>query len=227
MVDIIAFGAHPDDVEFGCGGIIAKMASEGKRVLIVDLTLGDKASNGSAEVRRQEGIEAARILGAERICLDFKDCEIFDTYENRLKLVQVLREHRPELVLAPLWKGESNHPDHIAAGQMIRYACRYARFKSILPELPVHHVGGVLHYLHHLHGVPDFYIDISAFVDQWKASIEAHKSQMQTLPYLDWNLRVASANGVFAGADYAQGLVKGNPVIIENLMELANQVREL
>lgn len=227
MTDILAFGAHPDDIEFGCGAILAKMAAQGKKIVMVDLTLGDKSTNGTPEERRQEGIASAKLIGAERVYLDFKDCEIFDTYENRLKLVAVIRRYKPKLVLAPLWKGESNHPDHLACGAMARYACRYARFKKILPELPPHTVGGILHYLYPFHAIADFLVDVSDQVTTWKQMLECHKSQMLTLSYSDWNVRIAHALGVAVEGQYAQGLVKGNPIIVDDVMELSNQIREI
>jgi LmbE family N-acetylglucosaminyl deacetylase len=140
--DIMAIGAHPDDIEFGCGGILAKMAAEGKKVLLVDLTSGEKGTNGTKEIRQLEGHEAAKTIGAERIFLDFKDCEIFDTYEGRLKLVEIIRTYRPSLVIAPLWKGEMNHPDHIATGLMARAAFRYARLA--IPVCPYWQEGFIL-----------------------------------------------------------------------------------
>lgn len=227
MVDILAFGAHPDDVEFGCGAILAKMAFQGKKIVIVDLTLGDKGTNGTPEQRREEGIAAAQVIGAERHYLDFKDCEVIDSYANRLKLVEAIRTYRPQLVIAPLWKGEINHPDHLACGQMARYACRYARFKNILPQLPPHRVGGVLHYLYPFHGAADFLVDVSDHVDTWRQMLNCHASQMRTYAFDEWNLRIASAMGVAVEGKYAQGLAKGNPVIIDDIMVVSNQTREL
>lgn len=227
MTDILAFGAHPDDIEFGCGAILAKMAAEGKKVVMADLSLGDKASNGTPEERRLEGLASAKLIGAERVYLDFKDCEIMDTYENRLQLVKVIRTYKPKLVLAPLWKGEINHPDHLACGVMARYACRYARFKNVLPDMPIHRIGGILHYLYPFHTMADFLIDVSDHVDTWRKMLECHTTQMQTHPFSEYNIRIAHALGVATGGQYAQGLVKGNPVIIDDIMVLSNQIREL
>src|SRR5688572_843706 len=98
MTDILVFGVHPDDIEFSCGGILARMAAAGKSIVMVDLTSGEKSTNGSPEERRKEGEEAAKVINAKRIFLDFVDCEVFDTYEGRLKLVKVIREFRPKLV---------------------------------------------------------------------------------------------------------------------------------
>lgn len=226
-IDLLAFGPHPDDVEFGCGGILAKLADQGKDIVIVDLTLGEKGKNGSAEIRYKEGQSSAALIGAERIALDFKDCEVMDTYEGRLKLVKVIRQYKPKLILAPLWKGEENHPDHIATGLLARHACRYARFEKILPEFPVHWVEGILHYVPISYNDPDFLIDISDHVDTWRDMMKCHASQMQTNDYADWNLRQASKLGIQIGAAYAQALVKGNPVVVDDLMTIAKTTREI
>jgi len=227
MVDVLAFGAHPDDLEFGCGGILAKMSSQKKSIVMVDLTLGDKGTNGTPEGRRQESIAAAKVIGAERVFMDFKDCEVFDSYESRLKFVEVIRTYKPRLILAPEWKGEMNHPDHLACGILARYACRYARFGKILPNLPVHTPEGILHYTGAGSEMPDFLIDISDQVEQWKQMMACHESQLRTHSYMEWVLKKASWLGVLTGGKYAQGLIKGNPVIIDDPMSVARVTREL
>lgn len=227
MTTILAIGSHPDDIEFGCGGILAKMSALGHSIVMVDLTAGEKASNGTPEVRRKEALQAAKLIGAKRITLDFPDCEIFDTYEGRLKLVKVIREYRPEIVLAPMWQGMQNHPDHTASGCMARHACRYARFAKILPEIPLHRPKGILHYLQRNFDVPQFLIDISDYVEIWKQMILCHQSQLKTHNYLDWNLKVAARLGVLIGVPYAQGLAADNPVVIEDLTHISRGTFEL
>lgn len=227
MVDILAFGAHPDDVEFGCGGILAKAAANGQSIVIVDLTLGDKGTNGNPQLRKAEGEAAALLIGAKRFFLDFNDCEIFDTYEGRLKLVKIIREHRPRLVLAPVWDGERNHPDHLACGVMARYACRYARFAKILPELPIHRPEGILHYLPHAGKETDFLVDISQYVDTWKRMMDTHRSQMLTSPYSEKALKNAANYGAMIDRPYAQGLLKGNPIIVEDILTISRGAQEI
>lgn len=227
MCDILIFGAHPDDIEFACGGILAKMATQGKDIVMVDLTLGEKGTNGTPEQRREESENAAALIGAKRVFLDFSDCEITDTYEGRLRLVKVIREHKPRLVIAPMWNGEQNHPDHIACGKMARYACRYARFAKILPEHPIHWVEGILHYPPPTFDAVDFIVDVSDYVETWKKMMRCHISQMATFDYDDWNLRLASKLGVLIGTSYAQGLVKGNPVVVDDVMNVSKGAREI
>lgn len=223
--DILAFGAHPDDIEFGCGALLIKMAKQGKSIVMVDLTLGDKGTNGTVEIRRQESEAAAQVIGAKRVFLNFKDCEIIDSYAGRLELVKIIREYKPRLVLASYWKGEENHPDHIACGVMARYACRYARFRKILPDLPMHKPEGILHYF--ALGNPDFLIDISDELEMWKKMMHCHKSQMETFNYGDWCIRNAARWGICIGVEYAQGLIKGNPVQVDDLMTIARTSREI
>lgn len=227
MIDILAFGAHPDDIEFGCGGILASMALQGKSVVMVDLTLGEKSSFGDVITRRREAELSAQLIGAKRVFLDFLDCEILDTYEGRLKMVRIIREYKPKLVLSSLWKGENNHPDHIACGLMARYACRYARFDNVLPELPPHKVEGILHYLtpNHDHLI-DFLFDITDYVETWKAMMSCYQSQMQRYDYVDWNMRQAAKLGTLLNKPFAQGLAKGNPIEISDLMTISKGIRD-
>jgi N-acetylglucosamine malate deacetylase 1 len=227
MIDILAFGSHPDDIEFGCGGILAKAVAQGHKVAIADLTIGEQSTNGDTPTRRKEGENAAAVIGAERVVLDFADCEIFDTYEGRLKLVEVIRKFRPKLVLAPLWQGIETHPDHTACGILARHACRYAKFAKILPNLPPHAVEGILHYLPNAGGKPDFIIDVSAHVPTWKKMMQAHQSQLKTYPYDQWALKGAASLGTLIGAEYAQGLAKGNPIVIDDPLTIAKAPREL
>lgn len=223
----MAIGAHPDDVEFGCGGILCREAAEGRSIVIVDLTLGQKGTNGTPDERRKEATAAAKVIGAERVFLDFDDCEVMDSYAGRLQLVEVIRRYQPRLVLAPLWHGIGQHPDHIATGYMVRAACRYARFAKILPDLPTHWVEGILHYAGHALDQVDFVVDVSKVLEIWKTMMGCHRSQLKTYDYIDRVLRGASHYGVTIGTAYAQVLLKGSPVQVDDIMTVARSVREL
>lgn len=227
MTDILALGAHPDDIEFGCGGILAKAAAQGYTIVMADLTIGEKATHGTPEQRRQEGKLSSHVIGAKRVVMDFADCEIMDNYEGRLKLVKLFRDYRPRLIIAPIWKGEQNHPDHIACGLLARHACRYARFSKILPEIAPHAIEGILHYTSYQGIRPDFLIDVSDHIETWINMMDCHQSQHLTHPYKEWVLRQASQLGSMIGKNYAQGLVAGNPVVVEDLMQISKGIREL
>lgn len=225
MTDVLAIGAHPDDLEFGMGGILAKMASQNLSIVMVDMTLGECGTNGTPEIRRQEALKAAEIIGAERVFLDFKDCQIVDDYEGRLKLVALIRQYKPKLIIAPMWKEEMNHPDHLASGKLARAAIRYARFSKILPHLPIHRAEGILHYI--CRGQIDFLIDISPHIETWKAMMNCHQSQLKTMDYVGINLKLAAGWGALIGKKYAQPLAKGNPVEIDDPMVVARATLEI
>jgi len=121
-LDILAIAAHRDDVEQTCGGTLLKMAERGHRTGIVDLTQGEMGTRGTAEDRKHEAAEAARILRVSwRAALDIPDGRVENTWENRLKVARVIRQMRPRVVILPYWKGR--HPDHYTASQLGYEAC--------------------------------------------------------------------------------------------------------
>ena len=121
-LDILALAAHRDDVEQTCGGTLLKMAQLGYRTGILDLTQGEMGTRGSAEDRAREAADAAKILCTSwRQALDIPDGRVENTWENRLKVVRVLREQRPRVVILPYWKGR--HPDHYTASVLGYEAC--------------------------------------------------------------------------------------------------------
>lgn len=225
--DILAVGAHPDDVDFCMGGILAKMSAEGSKVAILDLTSGEKGTHGTPTVRRKEGEKAAIVIGAKRFFLDFKDGSITDTPEGRKKIARVIRQLKPKLVFAPLWKGEMSHPDHFGCGELSRHAVRYARLEKMVPRVKKHQVDGILHYLFPYQENPDFLVDITPYADVWKEMMMCHESQMKTFDYAGWNMRSARKFGDMAGVVYAQGLIKGNPIIVETPLVISRGIREV
>jgi bacillithiol biosynthesis deacetylase BshB1 len=121
-LDVLAIAAHRDDVEQTCGGTLLKMAQRGQRTGILDLTQGEMGTRGTAEDRAREAAEAARILRvSSRQALDIPDGRVENTFENRLKVAQVIREQRPRVVILPYWKGR--HPDHYTASTLGYEAC--------------------------------------------------------------------------------------------------------
>ena len=121
-LDILAIAAHRDDVEQTCGGTLLKMAQLGYRTGILDLTQGEMGTRGTAEDRAREAAAASKILCASwRQALDIPDGRVENTWENRLKVVRVIREFRPRVVILPYWKGR--HPDHYTASMLGYEAC--------------------------------------------------------------------------------------------------------
>ena len=129
-LDILALAAHRDDVEQTCGGTLLKMAQRGHRTGILDLTQGEMGTRGSAEDRAREAAEAAKILCTSwRQALDIPDGRVENTWENRLKVVRVLRQQRPRVVILPYWKGR--HPDHYTASVLGYEACFLAGLAKV------------------------------------------------------------------------------------------------
>src|ERR1700687_5103224 len=129
-LDVLALAAHRDDVEQTCGGTLLKMAQLGYRTGILDLTQGEMGTRGSAEDRAREAADAAKILAASwRHALDIPDGRVENTWENRLKVAQMIREQRPRVVILPYWKGRD--PDHYTASVL----CYEAWFLAGLAQL--------------------------------------------------------------------------------------------
>jgi len=181
-VDILAFGAHPDDIELGCGGSIVKAVAEGKKVGLVDLTRGELGTRGSAEIRKEEAEKAAAILGvAFRKNLGFRDGFFVNDEAHQLSIIALLRAHQPELVLCNAI--DDRHIDHAKGSQLVSDAC----FLSGLAKIETLDTDGstqapwrparVYHYIQWKEITPDFVLDISEHIDQKMESIQAYSSQ--------------------------------------------------
>src|ERR1700732_5273961 len=189
-LDILALAAHRDDVEQTCGGTLLKMAQLGHRTGILDLTRGEMGTRGSAEDRAREAAGAAKILCASwRDALDIPDGRVENTWENRLKVVRVIREQRPRVVILPYWKGR--HPDHYTASILGYEACFLAGLAKLEPQeaLSIQRSGGATKLAPHrpfkivyatlYYDVrPTFVVDISEQFEQKLASILAYNSQL-------------------------------------------------
>src|SRR5215510_4982822 len=151
--DVLAFGAHPDDLEMSIAGTIARLTKSGRKVLMVSLTKGEASTYGTVETRAKEAAEAARILGADHLLLDFPDTRVENTPDARLELARLVRLHRPSLVFAPYHTSPGTHrdgranTDHMAAGALARDALKVARFRRLLTDLEPWEVRRILYYI--------------------------------------------------------------------------------
>jgi N-acetylglucosamine malate deacetylase 1 len=188
-LDILAIAAHRDDVEQTCGGTLLKMAQRGYHTGILDLTQGEMGTRGTAEDRAQESAAAAKILRVSwREALDIPDGRVENTWENRLKVVRVLREQRPRVVILPYWKGR--HPDHYTASILGYEACFLAGLAKLaispqpsavsqietqllLPHRPFKIIYATLYYDIR----PTFVVDITDQLEARFQSVMAYKSQ--------------------------------------------------
>ena len=181
-LDILALGAHPDDVEVHVGGILALAANRGLKAAILDLTSGDLGTRGTTETRRAEAQEAARILGVPRIVLDFPDGRFTEDESYRLRLMAEIRRLRPRVMILPA--PEDRHPDHRRAHALAREAAYYAGLKNYpcggTPWRPeaVAWVGG------ENPGPPDLLVDVSAVWERRMTAFDAFGSQFAQDPSL-------------------------------------------
>jgi bacillithiol biosynthesis deacetylase BshB1 len=180
-LDVMAIGAHPDDVELSCGGTVAKLARQGHRVGLVDLTDGEMGTRGSREIRAAEAAEAGRILGiASRDTLRIPDAGIEITRDNMLALVRVIRMHQPDVLLIP--HPLDRHPDHEHAHVLAREAWYYAGLRKIetefdgRPQQP-HRPRSCYHFMQWFEFAPSFIVDITETFDQRIEAMQAFRSQ--------------------------------------------------
>jgi bacillithiol biosynthesis deacetylase BshB1 len=176
LVDVLLFGAHPDDVEWGAGGTILMLKATGTSFGIVDLTRGEMGSRGMSEERDQEARDAASWMGARfRENLGLPDCGVIDSVENRQQVASVIRRYRPKLVLAPYWK--DRHPDHAATGHLIRNAAVHCTLRKSNDPNPPHKPLAYLYYLLHHFKHPSMVIDISEVYQSKLELLRMHASQ--------------------------------------------------
>jgi bacillithiol biosynthesis deacetylase BshB1 len=176
-LDILAFGAHPDDVELHIGGTLAKMAALGYAIGVVDLTRGELGTRGTPAIRAREAKQAAGILGLKvRENLGLPDGEVLVTPDARLKVIRALRKHRPMMVLAPHW--DEAHPDHANAGRLVAEASHHAGLAKIKTGQEQFRPKAILYYMLPPYVRPTFVVDISGHIEQREAAIRAHQSQL-------------------------------------------------
>jgi bacillithiol biosynthesis deacetylase BshB1 len=180
-LDVLAFGVHPDDVELGCSGTILACIAEGKKVGIVDLTRGELGTRGTAETRKTEAANAAKILGVEvRENLAMADGFFQNDEINQRKTIQVIRKYQPEILLcnAP----EDRHPDHGRSAKLVSDAAFLSGLRKIVTEVEGNNQDAwrpkyVFHYLQDRFLQPDFVVDISEFLDKKIESVLAYTTQ--------------------------------------------------
>ncbi|AOP15549.1 N-acetyl-alpha-D-glucosaminyl L-malate deacetylase [Bacillus licheniformis] len=178
MLDILAFGAHSDDVEIGMGGTIAKYTKKGFQIGICDLTQAELSSNGTVETRKSEAALAAEILGASpRISLTLPDRGLFPSQAAIRDVVAVIRKHKPKLVFVPYPK--DRHPDHGHAAEIVEEAVFSAGIHKYedAEKQPAHKVQNVYYYMINGFHKPEFVIDISETINQKKDGLAAYQSQ--------------------------------------------------
>ena len=238
-VEVVAVGPHPDDVELGIGGTIAKLSHNGIKTGIIDLTNAEPTPKNTkyrspddfdpdyAETRINEAKEAARVLGAERITLDLPNRQLFDTFEARCKLATVFRRWRPKVVISMYGKTLMASPDHYQAQQIVEAAIFYSRltkWDKYFDNLPVHRITSLLYFPVrfidlHPEGYTSFFNDITNYVDLKQRAILVYKSQgfvpsktTQISHFPSMLLTWNKTLGSRIGVEYAEHLVSPVPL---------------
>ncbi|RSD26583.1 bacillithiol biosynthesis deacetylase BshB1 [Mesobacillus subterraneus] len=224
-LDILAIGAHADDVEIGMAGTIAKYAAEGRKVGICDLTKAEMSSNGTVESRGHEARTAAEILGIHtRVTLDLPDRGLYIKEEYIKEIVKVIRTYRPNLVFAPYF--DDRHPDHGSCSRLVEEAVFSAAVRKFDEDsgLSPHRPAALYFYMINGFHKPDFVIDVSNHIDKKIASLNAYESQFSKgagtfdTPLVNGYIETVEAReklfGKEVGVSYAEGFLSKKPLLI-------------
>lgn len=235
-LDILAFGAHPDDVELGCGATLSKEISLGKKVGIVDLTRGELGTRGTAELRSIEATNAAKILGVSvRENLNFADGFFGNDKEHQMAVLQMIRKYKPEIVLCNAI--DDRHIDHPKGSKLVSEACFLSGLEKIVTE-----VAGelqekwrpkqVYHYIQWNSITPDFVVDVSGFIETKTKAVLAYSSQFYDPSSEEPETPITSKNfiesinyrardlGRLIGVEYAEGFTTERYLAVQNLSKL-------
>jgi bacillithiol biosynthesis deacetylase BshB1 len=235
-LDILAFGAHPDDVELGCGGTLAKEIALGKKVGIIDLTRGELGTRGSASLRDKEACNAKEVLGVSiRENLAFADGFFINDKKHQLEIIKVLRKYQPDIVLCNAI--DDRHIDHPKGSKLVSDAC----FLSGLLKISTNFEGKeqekwrpkhVYHYIQWKNIEPDFVVDISGYIDIKVNAVMAYSSQFYDPKSKELETPITSKNfidsivyraqdlGRLIGVEMAEGFTVERYAAVESLSDL-------
>ena len=231
-VDILAIGAHPDDVELGCGGTLAKLISEGKTVAVVDLTQGELGTRGTNVTRAEEAAESTRIMGyVNRENLKMRDGFLVNSEDYQMQIVKMIRKYQPDMVFAN--SIDDRHPDHAKASKLVSDACFLSGLVKIETSLdnesqkpwrPKH----IFNYIQWKHITPAFVVDVSDFMEKKIEACLAYKTQFYDPNSTEPMTPIASKDflesltyraqdlGRLSGVDYAEGFTTEKLIALKN-----------
>jgi len=229
QIDLLAFGPHPDDLEIGLGGTLAKHAALGHAVGLCDLTRGEMSSNGTPEEREREAAAACRVLGAAwRENLRLPDRGIGTSPDHMKAVVELVRRVRPRAVAIPYW--QDRHPDHQAAAVLLREAVFNAKLKRYAAAGEPWQPAWVCSYFINDAGPVSFVVDVSSYYDIKRRALACYASQFARatasaetrLNSSGFNQLIESRDaqfGALAGVPFAEGIVVNEPVVREHLLK--------
>jgi bacillithiol biosynthesis deacetylase BshB1 len=232
-VDVLAIAAHRDDVEQTCGGTLLRMTARGLRTAILDLTQGEAGTRGSAEDRSREAAEAARLLGVVwRQALDLPDGALENTLESRIKIVRILRQARPRVVILPYW--QARHPDHATVATLGYEACFLSGLAKVDTGAKPHRPFKIVYASLYADVRPSFIVDITPFIEQRHTALMAYRSQYATQPaggglfvpeeeIRERTFAEARHYGLLAGVRYGEPFVQKEVGLVDDLTLLPVQ----
>lgn len=235
-LDILAFGAHPDDVEISMGGTIIRYVSEGKKVGIVDLTEGELGTRGSVESRYEEAESSRKFIGIEtRVNLQMRDGFFQHNEENLMKIVEQIRKFKPEIVFAN--SITDRHPDHARGAKLVAEACFLSGLRKLKTfhhgiEQEAHRPRLVFHYIQDYLVIPNITLDVSNFIDKKIEAIKCYKTQFYDPSSTEPNTPISGKDffdfltgrmkefGRPIGVEYAEGFTSNKLLGVEDLFVL-------
>jgi bacillithiol biosynthesis deacetylase BshB1 len=229
-IDLLVFGPHPDDLEIGLGGTIARHTAAGLRVGLCDLTAGEMGSNGTVEERLAEAESARHVLRAEfRENLHWADRRIGKDPHQLDHAVAFIRRHRPRVVAVPYWS--DRHPDHGAASELLTEAVFNTGLRRYPAEGDAWKVDWVCYYFINGRATPSFVVDVSDFYEQKGLALDCHVSQFRppgaeggvptrlNAPVFRQMIESRDAEfGAMAGVRWAEGVVVREPIVRGSLL---------
>jgi bacillithiol biosynthesis deacetylase BshB1 len=219
-LDVLAFAAHRDDIEITCGGVLVRMVEKGYRVGACDLTQGEMGTLGSAAERRAESEAASKLMGlAARVNCELPDAGVFNIREYQSRVVDVLREHRPKVVILP--GAEQRHPDHRITPQLVFDACYFAGLEKF-GRGPKHRPHKIL-YSHNTFDErkPTFVVDITPQMDRKIASVLAYQTQFPDKEKMaEWLRSRARTYGMMIGTTYGEGYTQREAMQVDDVVGL-------
>ena len=230
-LDILVFGAHPDDVELGCSGAILKHIKNGLKIGVIDLSRGELGTRGTVKTRNQETIQATKVLGIQlRENMNFKDGLFENNEENKIELIKKIREYRPEIVLtnAPV----DRHPDHSRASDLTIDSCFLSGLEKIDTNQQSWRPKHIYHYIQFINILPDFVVDITEEMDKKLESILCYKTQFYNPESKESETIISSEDflesvkyrardlGRQSDCKYAEGFISNQTLKVNSLKDL-------
>ncbi len=230
-VDLLVVSAHPDDAEITSGGLLLSLKKQGKQIVLADMTHGEAGTRGTGETRDREAKAAAKFLGAERRVLDFPDSELHETEGITEAIIQLIREYKPALLLAPYPK--DLHPDHQKVGECAQAAFFLAGVKKRSPGLAAFRPKRLFHYMSHYRFTPSFLFDVSNLWEEKLELIQCYESQLRPVDSKDKGEHLPSLTNIrerielrdryfghMMGTRFAEPYFVEGPLRVENLFSV-------